>query len=69
MLIYVLYYDGKLKGGIKALESSFNDDNHDTHIFTLYNGEIWKTYGPLTYDAAEAGGSYYIDSGYSWRLK
>lgn len=67
--IHVLYLDGKLRGGIRELVRKYGGDyDHEETVFTLYNGETWATYGPVEYHACEAGGTYYIDSAYSWRI-
>lgn len=69
MMIYVLYIDGKLRGGVKEMvENPCSDNAHDEIWFYLYNGETWRTYGPVDFHPMEMGGSYYIDSNYSWRV-
>ena len=68
-MTYVLYIDGLLKGGIKELvENRCSDTSHDEAWFYLYNGEVWRTYGPVDLLPMEMFGSYYIDSNYSWRV-
>ncbi len=68
-MIYVLYIDGKLKGGIKEMvENRCSDTSHDEVWFYLYNGEVWRTYGPVDFFPLYVGGSYAIDSNYSWRV-